>query len=36
VIGGLLLSTFITLFVMPVMYSLIVRHDAPQASAESQ
>ena len=36
VIGGLLLSTFITLFVMPVMYSLIVRHDAPQAPAESQ
>ncbi len=36
VIGGLLLSTFITLFVMPVMYSLIVRHDAPQAPAESR
>jgi CzcA family heavy metal efflux pump len=32
VIGGLLLSTFITLFVMPVMYSLIVRHEAPQTS----
>jgi CzcA family heavy metal efflux pump len=28
VIGGLLLSTFITLFVMPVMYSLIEHHDA--------
>jgi CzcA family heavy metal efflux pump len=26
VIGGLLLSTFITLFVMPVMYSFIERH----------
>jgi CzcA family heavy metal efflux pump len=36
VIGGLLLSTFITLFVMPVMYSLIVRHDAPQAAPISQ
>lgn len=36
VIGGLLLSTFITLFVMPVMYSLIVRHDVPQAPAESR
>jgi multidrug efflux pump subunit AcrB len=31
VIGGLLLSTFITLFVMPVMYSLMVRHDAADA-----
>jgi len=30
VIGGLLLSTFITLFVMPVMYSLIEHHEAPQ------
>ncbi len=28
VIGGLLLSTFITLFVMPVLYSLIERHEA--------
>lgn len=39
VIGGLLLSTFITLFVMPVMYSLMVRHDAadgPDASKPSQ
>jgi multidrug efflux pump subunit AcrB len=27
VIGGLLLSTFITLFVMPVMYSLIEHHE---------
>jgi len=36
VIGGLLLSTFITLFVMPVMYSLIVRHEAPSRSAESK
>ena len=36
VIGGLLLSTFITLFVMPVMYSLIVRHEAPPAPAQSQ
>jgi CzcA family heavy metal efflux pump len=36
VIGGLLLSTFITLFVMPVMYSLIVHHEAPQKPAESQ
>jgi multidrug efflux pump subunit AcrB len=31
VIGGLLLSTFITLFVMPVMYSLIEHHDSPKA-----
>jgi CzcA family heavy metal efflux pump len=31
VIGGLLLSTFITLFVMPVMYSLIEHHEAPTA-----
>lgn len=30
VIGGLLLSTFITLFVMPVLYSLIEHHEAPQ------
>ena len=36
VIGGLLLSTFITLFIMPVMYSLLVRHDAPQAPKPSQ
>jgi CzcA family heavy metal efflux pump len=28
VIGGLLLSTFITLFVMPVLYSLIEHHEA--------
>jgi multidrug efflux pump subunit AcrB len=32
VIGGLLLSTFITLFVMPVMYSLIEHHEKPQES----
>nr|HEV7955368.1 efflux RND transporter permease subunit [Candidatus Acidoferrales bacterium] len=31
VIGGLLLSTFITLFVMPVMYSLIEHHEPPKA-----
>jgi CzcA family heavy metal efflux pump len=36
VIGGLLLSTFITLFVMPVMYSLLVRHDVPPPSSEAQ
>ncbi len=31
VIGGLLLSTFITLFVMPALYSLVERHEAPAA-----
>jgi CzcA family heavy metal efflux pump len=31
VIGGLLLSTFITLFVMPVMYSLIEHHEPAKA-----
>jgi CzcA family heavy metal efflux pump len=36
VIGGLLLSTFITLFVMPVMYSLIEHHETAQAPQESQ
>jgi multidrug efflux pump subunit AcrB len=34
VIGGLLLSTFITLFVMPVMYSLIERR-RPDATPET-
>jgi multidrug efflux pump subunit AcrB len=29
VIGGLLLSTFITLFVMPALYSLVERHETP-------
>ncbi len=33
VIGGLLLSTFITLFVMPVMYSLIEHHEPPKAQS---
>jgi multidrug efflux pump subunit AcrB len=32
VIGGLLLSTFITLFVMPTMYSLIEHHKKPEAA----
>jgi CzcA family heavy metal efflux pump len=32
VIGGLLLSTFITLFVMPVLYSLIERHEARETA----
>jgi|CZKC01.1.fsa_nt_gi CzcA family heavy metal efflux pump len=36
VIGGLLLSTFITLFVMPVMYSLIEHHETAQAQQEAQ
>jgi len=36
VIGGLLLSTFITLFVMTVMYSLIEHHETAQAPQESQ
>jgi multidrug efflux pump subunit AcrB len=33
VIGGLLLSTFITLFVMPVLYSLIEHHEAQPEQA---
>ena len=31
VIGGLLLSTFITLLVMPALYSLVERHETPAA-----
>jgi HAE1 family hydrophobic/amphiphilic exporter-1 len=36
VIGGLLLSTFITLLVMPVLYSLIEHHEPRAAAAEPQ
>jgi multidrug efflux pump subunit AcrB len=36
VIGGLLLSTFITLFVMPVMYSLIERRQSETDASNSQ
>jgi len=35
VIGGLLLSTFITLFVMPVMYSLIEHHEPPKPGEQT-
>jgi HAE1 family hydrophobic/amphiphilic exporter-1 len=36
VIGGLLLSTFITLLVMPVLYSLIEHQEPRETAAEPQ